>query len=101
MRIISPIDSPVKLWVLYQENTIAITGLIDLTVEVLDKDDSILLAGQTLTEVESTGRYEYSWDTTSVPQDTYAFAYFKKAGEIIHIEEYYFTIVEDADGMAL
>lgn len=99
MRVAAP-GIIVKLWMIYQEDGIVVTGLTNLTVEGKDITGASVLTPQALTEIGSTGEYKYDWNTESIELETYVNIIFKKSGEILTDEQYYFDVQEDMDAQA-
>jgi len=99
MKVISP-GQIIKLWLVYQENGINITGLTDLTVTAKDQNENIVLS-QPLTEIGSTGEYIYNWNTASISLENTIRVYYKKGEIALTTEEYYVDVVEDQDGMII
>lgn len=104
MKIVFP-GQKIKLWVLYKENSIVVPNLTDLTVEGVDGNGQSVLLSQSLIENGSVpGLYEYTWlgnVTSNIDVETIVFIYYKKAAELILMEEYFFDILEDQDGAAV
>lgn len=98
MKIFSP-GSMIRLWILYMENGVAITGLTDLKVVGKNDAGGIVLAEQTLTEVGG-GEYSYSWNTAGITPETVVRIFFKKGSTILIDEEYLIENIEDDDGRA-
>ena len=101
MKRLSRDEGDVRLWILYQEDGVAKTGLTDLKVIGKYSDGTTALAEQTLTEVGTTGEYEYDWSVSSVNLDEIITIYFKKGSDVLVSEEYYFSVVEDMDAVAM
>lgn len=92
---------PLLLWVSYSENGTPVSELTDLTIIIYDHNDNIVLNTTVLTEsLTNAGFYSYSFDLSSLAQETILYVYFKKNGSIINIEEYMIDSIEDNIGRA-
>jgi len=99
MKTISP-NITHKLWVLYSENNVVVSGLTDLTVIITDMNNTSVLGSTALTEEGSSGKYSYDWEVGNLNQETQLLVYFKKGSLILDIEEYYIDVESDNIGRA-
>lgn len=101
MKVIEPVQT-IKLFLLYLENGVPITGLTDLTVTGLDRLGNVILAESAMEEkISPDGEYFYMWNVNnSSLLDKFVNIYYKKGSEILDIEEFYFSLLEDMDGVA-
>ena len=97
MITVSP-GTTVRLWIRYQENGVDVPDLTDLKVSAYDVSGTAVFTDQTLTENDTLGEYEYSWDTTGIAIESNIRVYFKKGTDYLYSEDYYFDITEDMDG---
>lgn len=101
MKVIEPIEI-IKLFIVYMENNVPITGLTDLNVIGKDKSNNIILNESPMTEnIGIPGEYFFNWDVNnSSLLEKFVNIYYMKGSEILDIEEFYFTLLEDMDGHA-
>ncbi|HNR90704.1 MAG TPA: hypothetical protein PKM65_20375 [Spirochaetota bacterium] len=99
MKIFSP-GSMVRLWILYQENGVAVSGLTNLTVTGIDNAGNTVLAEQQLTEVAGTGEYFYNWNTAGIALETVVRVFYRMDDDVLYDEEYLIENIEDDDGRA-
>ena len=99
MRTVSP-GVQLRLWVFYEEDGEAVTGLTDLTVSVKDAEGNVVLASQSLIEGVS-GEYSYTWDTAALQLGLQYFIYYLKGTEVLDIEEIFCDLLDDMDGLKL
>ena len=96
---ISP-GTPLKLWLIYEENGEKITGLTNLSCTILDQNNNIILNQALVENVLIAGEYYYFWNTSSVSYGTYVTTYYYKGTEFLYAEEFYFEDTESGDGVA-
>ena len=101
MKVVEPVQT-IKLFLVYLENNMPVTGLIDLTVTGLDRLGNVILDETALGEkISPDGEYFYMWNVNnSNLLDKFVNIYYKKGSEILDIEEFYFQLLEDMDGVA-